>query len=311
MTTELPGSRGLVSPRSFAEDEAKKWLRRTSDWVDLQLSLILASLRRIAPRAHGRLLDVGCGDKPYEAIFRPFVTEYVGVEHRETFALTSASGAAASGAATSNGAATGDGAAQGDAPPATARRRGPDVLYSGDRLPFPDRSFDTVLSVQVLEHTPRPAQLVREMSRVLADDGLLILMAPFQFRLHEQPHDYFRYSPHGLRQLCAEAGLTLTHIEQQGSLWSVLGHKLNSYLAFRVALMGGMAQGLGKLGHETASLVRPRYWTLPWVAPSMLGIALGARVLDRLLFDPEESLGYLVVAERKASAATLTEQAFS
>jgi hypothetical protein len=169
-----------------------------------------------------------------------------------------------------------------------------------------------VLSVQVLEHTPRPAQLVLEMSRVLADDGLLILLAPFQFRLHEQPHDYFRYSPHGLRQLCADAGLTITHVEQQGSLWSVLGHKLNSYLAFRVALMGGMAQNLGKLGHEKATVERPRYWTLPWVAPSMLGIALGARVLDRLLFDPEESLGFLVLARRSPTTdPTLGKQALS
>jgi SAM-dependent methyltransferase len=262
--------------RALVEGKAKKWLRRTSDWVDLQLSLILDSLRRVAPRARGRLLDVGCGDKPYEAIFRPYVTEYIGVEHRDTFALTSAA-----------------------EPQPSTGKQGPDVLYSGDRLPFPDRSFDTVLSVQVLEHTARPAELVQEMGRVLADDGLLILMAPFQFRLHEQPHDYFRYSPHGLRELCARAGLEITHVEQQGSLWSLMGHKLNSYLAFRVAHMGGMAQIMGKLGHEKVTLARPRYWTLPWVAPSMLAVALGARVLDRVLFDPEETLGFLVLARHK------------
>jgi SAM-dependent methyltransferase len=281
------GGSPVSTARALVEDEAKKWLRRTSDWVDLQLSLILDSLRRVAPRARGRLLDVGCGDKPYEAIFRPYVTEYIGVEHSDTFGLTSAA----------------------EAEPATGaqvpRRRGPDVLYDGDRLPFPDRSFDTVLSVQVLEHTPKPAELVREMGRVLADDGLLILMAPFQFRLHEQPHDYFRYSPHGLRELCARAGLEIVHVEQQGSLWSLMGHKLNSYLAFRVAQMGGMAQGMGKLGHEKATLARPRYWTLPWVAPSMFAVALGARVLDRVLFDPEETLGFLVLARHERANGAL------
>jgi SAM-dependent methyltransferase len=274
------GEAGPTLP-ALLEGEARKWLRRTSDWVDLQLSLILDSLRRVAPRARGRLLDVGCGDKPYEAIFRPFVTEYIGVEHRDTFALTSAA-----------------------EPELGNGKRGPDVLYTGERLPFPDRSFDTVLSVQVLEHTPRPAELVREMGRVLKGDGLLILMAPFQFRLHEQPHDYFRYSQHGLRELCARAGLEITHIEQQGSLWSLMGHKLNSYLAFRVAQMGGMAQTMGKLGHEKLTLARPRYWTLPWVAPSMLAVALGARVLDRVLFDPEETLGFLVLARHELGNGT-------
>jgi SAM-dependent methyltransferase len=278
MTGSASAARALRGPsaRALALQQARKWVRRTSDWVDLQLSLILESLRRVAPRARGRLLDVGCGEKPYEAIFRPYVTEYVGVEHRDTFGLTSAS-----------------------EPGRAPGKKGPDVLYSGDRLPFPDRSFDTVLNVQVLEHTPRPAELVREMARVLADDGLLILMAPFQFRLHEEPHDYFRYSPHGLRELCRRAGLEIIHVEQQGSLWSLMGHKLNSYLAFRVAQLGGMAQGMGKLGHEKASAVRPRYWMLPWVAPSMLAVALGARVLDRVLFDPEETLGFLVLARHQ------------
>ena len=118
-------------------------------------------------------------------------------------------------------------------------------------MPFRDGAFDTVLSVQVLEHTPHgPAALVAEMSRVLAPGGLLILTAPFQFRLHEEPHDYFRYSPTGSASSAPTPGLEVFEILQQGSLWTVLGHKLNSYLAFRVARVGALAQGMGKLGHE-------------------------------------------------------------
>jgi SAM-dependent methyltransferase len=247
--------------------------RRASDWIDLQWSLLIDSLNKVAPQARGRLLDVGCGAKPYQAIFQPFVSQYVGIEHSDTFSATSAVSHAVK----------------------------PDVIYSGDRLPFADGSFDTVLSVQVLEHTPHPAALVAEMSRVLSREGLLILTAPFQFRLHEVPHDYFRYSPHGLRQLCGDAGLELTEVHQQGSLWSVIGHKINSYLAFRVARITDLAQAMGKHGHEAPSVNRTRLWTLPWVAPSMIGLALGARVLDRLLFDPEESLGYLVIARHRRS----------
>ena len=184
----------------------RKLARTAADWVDIQLSLIVASLRDVAPQARGRLLDVGCGNKPYESFFRPYVTEYLGIEHEATFAATAAG----------------------------AQGTRPDLTYDGDRLPFADQTFDTVLSVQVLEHTPRPRALVAEMARVLKSGGLLILLAPFQFRLHEEPHDYYRYSSHGLRHLCEEAGLQVVEIRPQGSLWSVIGHKLNSYLAFRV-----------------------------------------------------------------------------
>src|SRR5262249_50278420 len=55
--------------------------RAAADWVDLQLAHVVESLARVAPRTRGRLLDVGCGDKPYEHLFRPYVSEYVGVEH--------------------------------------------------------------------------------------------------------------------------------------------------------------------------------------------------------------------------------------
>jgi len=225
----------------------------------------------VAPQAHGRLLDVGCGDKPYEHLFTPYVNEYLGIEHEASFNATSASHA----------------------------KRGPDMLYDGRRLPFEDRSFDTVLNVQVLEHTPHPAALVAEMARVLRDDGVLLLSAPFQFRLHEQPHDYYRYSPHGLRVLCEAAGLEVVEVHSQGSLWSVLAHKLNSYLAFRVARVGGLAQAMGKLPHEGATRAPARLWTLPLIAPWMLGLAGSARVLDRIAPDDEEALGFLIVAKRK------------
>src|SRR4029079_1515944 len=175
----------------------------------------------------------------------------------------------------------------------------PDLTYDGQRLPFPDASFDTVLNIQVLEHTPRPRALVAEMSRVLKPGGLLILLAPFQFRLHEQPHDYFRYSSHGLRHLCEEAGLSVNEIRPQGSLWSVIGHKLNSYLAFRVGRIGGLAQEMGKLGHEASSTLPPRLWTLPFVAASMVAVTAAARVLDPVLVEPDETLSFLVLAHRR------------
>jgi SAM-dependent methyltransferase len=249
---------------------AKQVIRRVSDWVDLQWSLLFCALQVVAPRARGRLLDVGCGDKPFERIFRSHVDEYVGIENEAVF-VTTASHLGGS---------------------------GPDYLYDGFRLPFNDGSFDTVLSIQVLEHTPNPKQLVLEMARVLKKGGVLILAAPFSFRLHEEPHDYFRYTPHGLRELCNQAGLAIDHIEQVGSLWSLLGHKLNSYLAFQVARMGGAAQQLGKLGHEKPGQPQVRLWTLPFVAPVIFSISASARLMDRMFFERQEALGFIVVATK-------------
>ncbi len=260
-------------------DAAPQWLGSThlaaaargmANWVDLYRTLHQRALRAGARHARGRLLDVGCGEKPHEHLFRSFVDEYVGVEYEGSFALTDAS----------------------------RRSTKPDYFYDGKRLPFSDQAFDTVLNVDVLEHTPEPGLLVSEMSRVLRDDGVLILTAPFSFRLHELPHDYFRYTPNGLRALCDRVDITVTEVHPIGSVWSLIGHKINSYLAFRVAHLDGVGQALGKLGHEAPRDKRTRVWTLPAIVPALVGVAAAARVFDRACPDDTEALGHLIVGRR-------------
>jgi SAM-dependent methyltransferase len=243
--------------------------RYGADFVDLYLHWLTASLRMAAPRAHGRLLDVGCGDKRFQSLFAPFIESYVGVEHEAVFSTTDAS----------------------------KRTSKPEVLYDGKLLPFEAGTFDTVISTEVLEHTPEPAALVAEMARVLRPGGTLILTTPFAFRLHEEPHDFYRFTPYGLAAMVQRVGLRVVETRAFGGVWSVVGHKINSYLAFRLARLQGLGQLLGKMGHEPTQNGRARLWTLPAVMPAMAGIAGIARVLDRVARDPTEALGYLVVAE--------------
>jgi SAM-dependent methyltransferase len=245
-------------------------LRRVADWVDLYLDGIHDSLRIAAPHAHGRLLDVGCGVKPYQRIFAPYVSQYVGVEHEATFSLTKDSDAMGS----------------------------PDFVYDGTDLPFADASFETVLSVSVLEHTPDPQHLFAEMARVLIPGGTMIQLVPFSFRLHEEPHDYYRFTPHSLRHLCGLYGLEVINIGAHGSLWSVLCQKLMTYLVFDVSRMRAVAQSMGKLGFEAPHSQRVRVWTLPFTVPVIMVLAIAARALERTIPTRNEALGFYLVARK-------------
>jgi len=53
------------------------------------------------------------------------------------------------------------------------QRRATTVAAYGEALPFADASFDVVLSDNVVDHAERPAEIVRELARVLAPGGLL------------------------------------------------------------------------------------------------------------------------------------------
>jgi SAM-dependent methyltransferase len=54
----------------------------------------------------------------------------------------------------------------------------PVQAVSGPQLPFPDRSFDIVLSFDVFEHIPDSDAHLREVARVLVPGGLYLLQTP-------------------------------------------------------------------------------------------------------------------------------------
>lgn len=226
-------------------------------------------MRLAAPLTSGRLLDVGCGRKPYESFFEPYIIEYIGIENEATLTATADS---ASGAA--------------------------DHYYDGNILPFEDSFFDAVISVSVLEHSPSPHLLFMEMTRVLKPGGIMITHVPFSFRLHEEPHDYYRFTCHALRDLCTTNGLSVKDIFAQGSLWTVIGHKVTTYLAFRIGRMGQFAQSLNKLGMEKKQSQGSRLWTLPLVVPAILIIVFITRLLERFIPASEDCLAFMLIAEK-------------
>lgn len=77
----------------------------------------------------------------------------------------------------------------------------PAVVGDAHALPFPPDSFDVVLANNVIEHLRDPVAGVAEMRRVLRPGGELLFTIPFLYPIHEAPHDYTRFTVHGLRRL--------------------------------------------------------------------------------------------------------------
>jgi SAM-dependent methyltransferase len=147
-----------------------------------------------APDLRGRLLDVGCGRKPYRGLFA--VDEYVGLEI--------------------------------DSP--TARARGhADYFYDGKRFPFENESFDAIICNQVLEHVFNPTEFLGEIRRVLRPGGKLLLTVPFVWDEHEQPYDYARYSSFGLSHLLQQNGFNIRRQGKTLADFSVIAQLVNAY----------------------------------------------------------------------------------
>jgi SAM-dependent methyltransferase len=89
-------------------------------------------------------------------------------------------------------------------------------------LPFEDCSFDTILLSDVLEHIYEPKSLLSEISRCLRTGGNLMLNVPFYYWLHEEPHDYYRYTYYALRRMIETCGLELRYFEGIGGAREVV-----------------------------------------------------------------------------------------
>jgi len=71
-------------------------------------------------------------------------------------------------------------------------------------LPYANGSFDLVLSDQVLEHTEQPFVAMREAARVLKPGGLMAHTTCFLNPVHDDPGDYWRFTPGALVRLCSD-----------------------------------------------------------------------------------------------------------
>ncbi|MDB5524974.1 MAG: SAM-dependent methyltransferase [Rhizobium sp.] len=74
-------------------------------------------------------------------------------------------------------------------------------VADGHRIPLQEEYFDAVIVQAVLEHVLQPAQVVSEIWRVLASDGVVYAETPFMQQVHEGPYDFTRFTESGHRYL--------------------------------------------------------------------------------------------------------------
>jgi len=89
-------------------------------------------------------------------------------------------------------------------------------------IPLKSGLCDVVLCTEVLEHTRDPRKTVKEMSRICKIGGNVLLSTPFLIGIHEAPHDYFRFTEFGLRELFSKNGLGIVRIRRRGEILGVM-----------------------------------------------------------------------------------------
>jgi len=156
--------------------------------VYFPLTQKVAYIQKIAPvYFNGVLLDLGCGRMPYKKLIeeKSGITQYIGMDIENPVYQQDAFK--------------------------------PDLFWDGKTIPLESSSVNTVILVEVLEHTPDPANILKEVNRVLATGGVVFITVPFVWNLHDVPYDEYRYTPFALERMFQQAGFSDIVIETFGN----------------------------------------------------------------------------------------------
>lgn len=221
-----------------------KWLRRHVLYFEV---LIEESVCEFADRLpeNARVLDAGAGEGQYAGRFQR--QRYVGVD-----------------------------LAVGDSHWDYSRL---DVVADLTALPFRPGVFDAALNIVTMEHLRDPAGALREIARTLQPGATLLIAAPQDWEVHQAPHDYFRYTRHGLAYLLEAAGFEIVDLKPAGGYFRLLARRLLNGLQF----FTGGARWLAFI--PAAVVLAPPAMVLPF--------------LDSLDTECNFTLGYICTARKK------------
>jgi SAM-dependent methyltransferase len=206
-----PGEERRRPPRGSTTYAIRKPL---AAWIEAQARAAGAELERV------RVLDVGCGVKPYYPWFAPFAEEYVGLDVVEN-------------------------------PQA-------DINGAVEDLPVPDGSFDLVLCTQVLEHCDDPAKAVAELRRVCAPGGRVLASTHGVYPYHPAPNDLWRWTHAGLERLFRDnADWTALSIEPGSGSMACMAmlQGIFAHLLFKQLRVAPLARPLIALGNTLGPLL--------------------------------------------------------
>lgn len=197
----------------------------------------------------GHLVDLGCGEAPFKDYFLQFAQSYTGVDWTKTLHNSKA-----------------------------------DVVSDLNiKIELVDGLADSIITLSVMEHLCEPQVFLNESYRILKYQGVMILQVPWQWWIHEAPHDYFRYTPYGLKYMFEKAGFVDIEVEAQNGFFTTWIVKMNYFSARFV-------RGPKFLKLVIRAILVP-FWTLGQIL---------APYLDKLDRNwAAETQGYFVLARKK------------
>lgn len=158
---------------------------------------LIPIIRRIGAQSGGRVLDLACGQSPFQKYFFK-CDEFVRVDIQNYDDATI-------------------------------------ILGEMTDIPVANDSIDTVLLFQAISDVFDTTSVLTEIKRVLKQNGRLIIFESMSHPEHDYPNDYFRIMPQGLRKYSEIAGFGDCEVIFLGNIFTRFAVLTNKILLGRIS----------------------------------------------------------------------------
>ncbi len=153
------------------------------------------SIKKNSKYINGKILDIGCGSKPYKSFFK--YSEYIGIDLKKNN---------------------------------KSHQDEVDIIFDGKNIPFEKNTFDSFICSQVFEHVFELKSLLQSIYNVLKPKSRGLITIPFIWDEHEQPYDYGRYTSFGITDILEKSGFKIISINKINNDISIIFQLLTLYI---------------------------------------------------------------------------------
>jgi len=140
---------------------------------------LFKNIKNLSFNLKGKLLDLGCGSKPYKNLF--INNEYIGLEIDKS------------------------------------KNTKADHFYNGKKFPFDDNYFNSFFSSEVFANIYNYKEILKEIKRVLKPGSMGLITSPFCWSEYDAPYDYYRFTKYGLKKIIEDSGFEIIEVKTSGN----------------------------------------------------------------------------------------------
>jgi len=98
----------------------------------------------------------------------------------------------------------------------------PDIVARADKIPLPENNVDSVVCTGVMGDLPDLRGVISEFHRVLKPGGKVLITEYFITPMHDEPIDFWRFTPYGLEELFLKNGFKKVFLERRGGFFTAV-----------------------------------------------------------------------------------------